>query len=275
METLEKNLFEGLWTKIDRPVNLELVKTSKYYPYFLIMNGDLDKLKEIDSSLEQTFTNGYNAYHLAIWCNHIHLFDYLETKCELHYLDKLKRNYYLFACWCGKKEIMDYLEMKGLDINHKDIYGYNAYLMAVYKNKKKIMEYLEKEKGFNINVKNKHGNNAYLIASMEGHLDIMKILEEKGFDIEYKNFYDMNAYTYALFFNRMNVLNHFNNKNYKYDNTLMIKLCKNYLKQNKNLFDREEKEKEQENMTKTVKSFFDFSNVIGNLFSNHKYTKID
>ncbi len=73
-------------------------------------------------------------------------------------------------------------------LEYKNNDGYDAYLFASYNGHLDIMKYLENEHNWDIHVKNKRNDDAYLLASWYGHLKIMKYLEnEHNWDIHVKD----------------------------------------------------------------------------------------
>ena len=74
----------------------------------------------------------------------------------------------------------------------------DAYLLASINGHLEIMKYLENEHNWNIHVKDIYGNDAYLISCKSGNLEIMKYLENKhNWDIHIKNINGCDAYLFA------------------------------------------------------------------------------
>ncbi len=75
----------------------------------------------------------------------------------------------------------------------------DVYLLASMNGHLEIMKYLENEHNWDIHIKNNFDNDAYLTASWTGHLEIMKYLEkEHNWDIHIKNNIGNDAYNLEL-----------------------------------------------------------------------------
>ena len=114
------------------------------------------------------------------------------------------------------EELKKFIENHDDFFYYRDINGLDYYLLASIDGHLEIMKYLENEHNWNIHVKSNTCYDAYLCASYHGHLEIMKYLEnEHNWDIHVKNYYGWDALYYAKRENHKDIIKHLNLKNRK------------------------------------------------------------
>ena len=174
-------------------MNLEARGFLERTPFlFAAQKGHLDileLLKEKGADIYATDKDGDNALHFACTMGRADIVIWLLDNCDMNLETKgsWERTPFLHAAEEGHLQIVKLLKEKGADIYAKDKDGDNALHLACMMGSTETVRWLINHCNMNLEARGSLERTPFLCAAENGHLDILKALEEAGADVYAKD----------------------------------------------------------------------------------------